>query len=546
MYCCETPNDQRAFGPKRRRRLQPTANQSNQHQALLRILASMMRLPRDGLRKAPIAGLTGFVALATGCVAAGCMVRETTDSVAPAATRPTDDARHPNVLLIVIDDMNDWVAPLNDRRRGKPMIETPNLAALAAQGILFANAHTPAPLCVPARASIVTGLYPRNGRATVGALQGRRFDGTVTITEHFRNHGYRAIGGGKLYPPIDDAARHWDEYLPFDRAVDEKRQGPAMNGIPLLERDQFDWGPTEVPEERLVDARIAAWAVERLQALDAERPFFLGVGFHLPHLPWYLPPRWLYRAPIETVQLPAVAEDDLEDVPAQGRKRALNVPHRKNVADYALSDHRRVLASGGWRSAVQAYGAANAFIDSMLGLVLKGLRESPHYDNTIVVVLSDNGWHLGAKQHWRKGTLWEESTRVPLVIRFPGRLPGGRVMHAPASLVDVYPTLVRLARLPPPPHALDGVALDQVARGQIPQRLVLTAWDRGYVAVRERHWRYIRYSADAGELYDHRRDPMERINLLAAPGARVRYAQRLSRYHAFMARYQRRKGATTP
>ena len=485
-----------------------------------------------------VAGPVGIVAFALGLLTAGCMGGEPAANIPPAGIRLTDRASAPNVLFIVIDDMNDWVAPLNDGRRGKPVIETPNLTALAAQGILFANAHTPAPLCVPARASIVTGLYPRNGRATVDALQGRVFDSTVTITEHFRNHGYRTIGGGKLYPPITDVARHWDEYLPFDRAVDEKRQGPAMNGIPLLEPDQFDWGPTDVPEERLVDARLAAWAVERLQTLDAEQPFFLGVGFHFPHLPWYLPPRWLHRSPIETVPLPAADEADLEDVPAEGRRLAWQAPRRKNVADYEHSDHHNVLASGGWRNAVQAYMAANAFIDSMLGLVLDGLRRSPHHDNTIVVVLSDNGWHLGEKQHWRKATLWEESTRVPLVIRFPSQLPAGRVVHAPASLVDLYPTLVRLAGLPSPPHALDGVALDDLARGDFPQRLVLTAWDGGYLAVRDRHWRYIRYAANAAELYDLRRDPMERTNLLAAPGARARYAQRLSRYRAFMARYQ--------
>lgn len=488
------------------------------------------------VQNATLAGIVGTVALGVACLAAaGCMPHEV-PSVA-AGTRPVGRASQPNVLLIAIDDMNDWVAPLNDGRRGKPVIQTPNLTALAAQGILFTNAHTPAPLCTPARASIFAGLYPRNGAATIGAFQDRRFDSTVTLTEHFRNHGYRMIGGGKLYPVLADVARHWDEYLPFDRAVNEKRQGPALNGMALLERDQFDWGSTDVAEEELVDARLAAWAADRLQTLDPAQPFFLGVGFHFPHLPWYLPPRWLARTPIETVQLPATAEDDLDDVPEQARKLAWSAPRQRNVYDYVRSDHHRVLSSEGWRGAVQAYGAANAFIDSMLGRVLDALRYSPHYDNTIVVVFSDNGWHLGEKQHWRKATLWEASTRVPLVVWYPGRLPAGKVVHVPASLVDIYPTLVRLAGLPPPPHQLDGVALDELAGGDIRQRLVLTAWTNGYLAVRDEHWRYIRYASNAGELYDHRRDPMERTNLLAAPGGRTRHALRLDRYHAFMTRY---------
>ena len=471
-------------------------------------------------------GVRCIVAAAVLAIA-GCMVPEEAAS-AGASTQSTQ----PNVLFVVIDDMNDWVAPLNDGRRGKPYISVPNLQALAEQGTLFVNAHTPAPLCVPARASIVTGRYPRNGHHIVSSFRNDRFDSIVTITEHFRANGYRTIGGGKLFPPIVDIDRHWDEYTPFERTMIEKRQGPPLNGLALIDPDQFDWGPTDHPEDELVDARIAEWAVERLLTLDSAKPFFLGVGFHFPHLPWYLPPRWLERTPLESVRLPTVAKDDLGDLPAQGRNMALLPPRN----DYAYSDHQRVLSGDGWAGAVQAYIAANAFIDEMLGRVVDGLRRSRHDDNTIVVVFSDNGWHLGEKQHWRKSTLWEESTRVPLVIRFPSRVPAGKVVRAPASLVDIYPTLVHLAGLPSPPHVLDGVALNELARGRVKRSMVLTAW-RGGVALRDEGWRYIRHAPSVGELYDHRRDPMEHTNLLAEPSGWGKYARKLGYYNAFISQY---------
>lgn len=460
------------------------------------------------------------VVLATGaCGGAG-------GEPVPAA-RPPARATHPNVLLVVIDDMNDWVAPLNDGRRGKPLVEAPSLQALASQSTLFVNAHTPAPVCAPARASILTGLYPRNGDRMVAAFQDRQFDSTVTLVEHFRHHGYRAIGGGKLYPNNRSSGRYWDEFDSFGRSPAERRRGPAKNGFALSGDDQFDWGPMDLPEKDLAPVRLAAWAVEHLKTLDRERPFFLGVGFRVPHLPWYLPKRRLDSTPLESVALPVVREDDVRDL-------------QVGVWGWR-GDHREVVEAGVWSQAVRAYIAASRLADEMVGRVLDGLRESRHYHNTIVVVFSDHGWHLGEKQHWRKGTLWEESTRVPLMVRFPPRLPVGAVVQAPASLVDVYPTLVDLAGLPPVPHELDGVSLVELAAGRAERSAVMTTSHLGS-ALRDEHWRYIRYAQEyrAPELYDHREDPMEHANLLVEPDAWTRHEERLRRYDAFLDRYHPR------
>ena len=436
------------------------------------------------------------------------------------------------MLLIVIDDMNDWVGPLNDGRRGKPLIPTPSLRALAREGTLFANAHTPAPMCLPARASLVTGLYPRNRLDVADTFGTEGFDDTVTLAEHFRNHGYRTVSGGKVYPAKRHKSwrtRSWDKRQMAFRRPYEKRHGPPMNGLALSDGDQFDWGAAAYPAEKVGDARLAAWAVEHLRTLDTEQPFFLGVGFQFPHLPWYLPPRWLEATPLESVALPAVAGDDMQDLPPPARDIILDRRHPP--------DHQKVVGAGAWRQAIRHYVAANRFVDEMLGRVLDGLRESRHYRNTIVAVFSDNGFHLGEKQAWRKDTPWEESTRVPLVIRFPPQMPAGVVVRAPASLVDVYPTLVDLAGLPPPPHELDGISLASLAAG-VERIGVVTAIRTGHLALRTEHWRYIRYAAEhAAELYDHRQDPMERANLLAEPDGWTRHEDRLRRYNAFLDRY---------
>ena len=465
-----------------------------------------------------------------------------TDLSAPLPLHPDqEEAIRPNVLFISFDDMNDWISPLNDNTRGKPVIETPNLQALAAEGTLFTNAHTPAPLCQPARASLMAGVYPRNGDMMISQFRHHGFTGITTITQHFRNNGYVALGGGKIYPPLDRPELHWDIHVPFERPSNQKRRGPALNGLDLPENDGFDWGAVALKYEEMSDVQIAEWAIEALQR-TYDKPFFLGVGFHFPHLPWYLPLEYLERHPLESIVLPVAPDDDLDDIPIRGRNIAWATPRTwsnpRNLG-YVHSDHHAVVQAGEWRRAVQAYSAACTFIDDLIGRILEALSRSGHGDNTIVVVFSDHGWHLGEKQHWRKMTLWEESTRVPLILRYPEGLPSGRVVKDAVSLVDVYPTLLELAGLPQPPHPLDGNSLTGIVGGDVAgERYALTALGRGSVAIRDARWRYIRYGSDGGsELYDHRNDPMEHTNILASPAGADRYASRIAHYNELIDAY---------
>lgn len=456
------------------------------------------------------------------------------------------EATRPNVLFISIDDLNEWVEPFNDPARGKPKIETPNLRKLASRGVAFTNAHTPVPVCRPTRASIMAGVYPRNNRTTIENYSNRtlEFTGVTTLTQHFRRHGYLALGGGKIFPALSKPERHWDVFELFARPPDQKRNPSVLlNGLTDMHpKDPFDWGAVEYEVLEMSDVQIAEWAIEAL-GKDYDRPFFLGVGFHFPHLPWYLPRVHLDRYPTESVALPVVREDDLDDVPPEGRKIAWWSPRTKTT-DYEGSDHRKVLDAGVWKSAVRAYSAASTFVDDQIGRVLEALDNSAHADNTIVVAFADNGWHLGEKQRWRKMALWEESTRIPLVISYPKMLPRGREVGFAVSLVDLYPTLLEMAGLPAPDHELDGESLIRTLDGgnAAGERFALSVWGRGNVAIRDDRWRYIRYARSGEELYDHAGDRMEHVNLLALPDAE-RHAERVAEFNRIIDRYHPREAA---
>ena len=407
------------------------------------------------------------------------------------------EAARPNVLFISIDDMNGWVAPFNEGTRGKPVIATPHLGKLASEGVAFLNAHTPVPLCAPTRASIVTGVYPgRNGKYIVRySMRDKKFRGIETMTQLFRRHGYLALGGGKIFPPLAEPERHWDVHRPFKRPASQKRGGRApLSGLALSPRDGFDWGAVEYRYEEMSDVRIAQWAIGVLQE-EHDRPFFLGVGFHLPHLPWYLPGRYLDRYPLESVELPEVRDDDLDDVPPEGREIAWKHPRTKEI-DYEGSDHAKVLAAGEWKRAVQAYSAANSFVDDLIGRILEALGESRHAHDTIVVVFGDNGWHprgeTAVAQDDPVGGGDADSAdpelAVPAASRTDGQVRGqpGRHLPHPAGA----------GRLPPPDHELDGQSLLPLLAdgGESGGRFAMTAWDRATSPSGTRGWRYIRYA----------------------------------------------------
>lgn len=417
------------------------------------------------------------------------------------STAAAADATQPNVLFISIDDLNDWVGALG----GHPQAETPNIDALAARGMLFTNAHCAAPACDPSRTAVLTGLRPTTtGIYANGQPNFRDFyPDLITLPQYFRQQNFKVTGGGKMLANAPDA-ESWDDYWPgFRRAFigDPLVDNPPANG---LDTGSLDWAPLDVPVDEWTDYRLVMeWAVPALQR-TYQRPFFMGVGLIKPHLRWYLPAEYFNHFDPDSALLPEVLRRDPEDLP--------DLSGILNNSQYR--DHRSIIAAGVWRDAVAAYLAAVRFVDLMIGELLDAFNSSPHADNTVVVLWSDQGFHLGEKELWRKNTLWHEATRVPLIIHDPRRDTTDQRCNRPVSLLDIYPTLIELCGFPPSP-GLEGSSLVPLLEN--PQ----ADWDRpavvtrkpGNYAVITDEWRYIRYKTGAQELYNLRKDPNEWFNL---------------------------------
>jgi arylsulfatase A-like enzyme len=416
-------------------------------------------------------------------------------------------AERPNVLFLAVDDLNDWITPLG----GHAQSVTPNIERLSQRGMLFRSTHCAAPACNPSRAALMTGIRPSTSGVYHNPDPWRvAMPEAVTLPQHFMANGYTALGSGKIYHGGFPDPASWDEYWPSktrQTPSDPMPAGRPLNGIPNTAH--FDWGPVDAETAEMGDAQVADWVIRQLQR-EYDQPFFLACGMFRPHLPWYVPQKYFDRFPLDSIQLPKVLENDLDDVPPAGVRMA-----RPD------GDHAKVVKYHQWHKAVQGYLASIAFCDEQIGRVLDALDGSPYAGNTIIVFWTDHGWHLGEKQHWRKFALWEEATRTPMIIAAPGVQPGSQCT-TPVGLIDIYPTLVDLCGLPPR-EGLDGVSLRRLLENPAAEweRPALTTHGRNNHALRSSQYRYIRYEDGGEELYDHQADPMEWKNLAGDPA----YAQ---------------------
>jgi arylsulfatase A-like enzyme len=234
---------------------------------------------------------------------------------------------------------------------------------------------------------------------------------------------------------------------------------------------------------------------------------------HKPHLPWAVPRKYYDMFPLDSIKLPPHRADDLDDVPPTGVKMAK-----------ASGDHKTILESNRWKTAIQSYLATIAYTDMNIGRLLDALEKSPHRDNTIIVFWGDHGWHLGEKSHWRKFALWEEAVRAPLIWVAPGVTKRGTICERPVDFMSIYPTLCDLTGISLPKH-VEGASIktllaDPKATWKTP---ALCTFGFQNHTVRTEQWRYIRYADGGEELYDHRKDPYEWTNLASkAEFAKVR------------------------
>jgi len=431
------------------------------------------------------------------------------------AKPPCQAADKPNMLFIAIDDLNDWVGCLD----GHPQARTPNIDRLAKRGTLFVNAHCQGPICGPSRASLLSGYYPHvTGIYQQPAGKAMERDKTFfhgqMVSHYFADYGYRTLAVGKIthgYP----AKLAFDSYGgKFAGSGPKPSGGRRFNyhlpNVPWT-GTQTDWGAFPDREQEMSDHKSADWAVERL-AEESKQPFFLAVGFVRPHVPFYVTQKWFDLFPLDDVQLPPVRNGDLLDVPEISR-RIHELPKYPRLAFLQKNDNEQ------FRKCVQAYLACVAFVDHQVGRVLDALNNGPHANDTVVVLFSDHGYHLGEKDRVSKHSLWEESARVPLIVA-PAKSQGeqfgkvGQLCSKPVGLIDLYPTMLQMCGLPPK-NSNQGDSLVPLLKNPSAnwRFSTLTTYARGNHTLRSERYRYLRFEDGSEELYDHAEDPNEWTNL---------------------------------
>jgi arylsulfatase A-like enzyme len=254
------------------------------------------------------------------------------------------------------------------------------------------------------------------------------------------------------------------------------------------------------------DGKVANWAAEQLGS-NLKKPFFLSIGFRKPHAPWHVPRKYFEMYTPDSITLPQTREDDLEDVPEIAVELASDFKRQQEIID-----------AGELGNTLQGYLASVSFVDPMIGRFLDALYSSPYAEDTIVVLWSDHGFHLGEKECWSKGTLWEESTRVPFIVSVPGLTEPGARCSRPVSLLDIYPTLIDLCGLTARDE-LEGTSIRPLLQDpDTPwERPAITTLRQDAHSVRSERWRYIRYQDGSEELYDHENDEHEWTNLASDP-----------------------------
>jgi arylsulfatase A-like enzyme len=429
-------------------------------------------------------------------------------------TKAQHSKSKPNVLLIMVDDMNDWVGAFG----GHPQAITPNMDKLAAKSTVFQNAYCSAALCNPSRTSMLTGYQPfktgvYGNNEVFRKMKG--FENTLTLPQYFEKNGYKTAAAGKIFHNPrgrDEKPKEGSDPGSFQQeakgglgcqypkerfthGLDFKRAGVRGS-----KTRSFDWSGVPIKDELTSDWKSADYGVRFLKE-EHDKPFFLACGIFRPHLPLYAPQKYFDLFDEESIQLPKILKNDMEDTGRIGQ----------NWTGKKL--HAEILRNNKWKSVVKAYLANLAFADACVGHLLDNLGKSKYNDNTIIVLMGDHGWHLGEKQHWSKQTLWEESAKTPLIVFDPSKGKQG-VSIRTVSLIDVYPTLVDLCGLPKKKD-LDGNSFQHLVKNPKGKwnHSALTTKGLGNHTLRNENYRYIVYTDGYEELYDHRVDPMEWNNI---------------------------------
>lgn len=486
-------------------------------------------------------------------------------------------ALKPNVVLIVCDDLNDYITGIPGEA-GHPQAIAPHMEKLAASGVAFRRAYSNHPVCAPSRSSFLTGIY---GHTSGNLFWNKWYQNPVlknsrSLMDHFKQNEYRVVGSGKLmhhgkpdewslfkykadYGPVvydgENRVAHPGVPKPFWDIGPVDGSWGALEEVPYADDNNpesgwiyGDWSSLKSfnpATDPTPDERNAAWAVEQIEAFAKQtegQPFFLGVGFIRPHTPLHVSEKYFKMFPLDEIEMPVIRDGDANDT----HYREIFDPGHKGLRYYRTlleafgGDKERAI-----KTFTRAYLACVAAVDECIGQVVEAVDNSPLKDNTIIVVVSDHGWQMGQKDYLFKNSPWEQGCRIPFIIRAPGVAQAGGIAEHPVSLIDLYPTLVDLCGLSTETRKnkngapLDGYsvrpfledpvngtwegpegALSMIYAGELNDGL--SAEEKNMLknqhwSYRTERWRYIRYFDGVEELYDHERDPGEWTNLANLP-----------------------------
>ncbi|MCB1120568.1 MAG: sulfatase [Verrucomicrobiae bacterium] len=457
-------------------------------------------------------------------------------------------ASHPNVLLILVDDLKPNLGSFGD-----PVAISPNIDRLAGEGMRFEAAYCNQAVCMASRYNLLLGSRSTStGFYNFGTEFREVYPDAITLPQHFINNGYVAHSMGKVFHighgnHNDDASwsvpHHPDKVIDYVLPESNYRKLTREEGLFSNQgaRDENGemrprgaaWEAADVLDEAYADGRVAATAIDRLRWLkeNEERPFFLAVGFVRPHLPFSAPKKYWDLYDRDKLPMPEFVEDP-KGAPPFAVKRGGEIMAFKPIptTEPFPDDITRQLIHG--------YYASMSYMDTQVGKVLDALEEYGFSDNTIVALWGDHGWHLGDHGYWTKHTNFEQATRIPIIIKAPGVTKPGSVTKQLAETVDIYPTLASLAGLPAPETSqpIDGMDLTPVlkdGRKRIREYAYHSFPKGGRIgrAIRNDRYRMVEWADEAGdvvyELYDYKEDPLEKVNIADSNPAVLKKMQAL-------------------
>ena len=464
--------------------------------------------------------------------------------------------KKPNVLFIVCDDLNTHLGS-----SGYPYTQTPNLNKLAAQGLTFDRAYCQYPVCGPSRASFLSGLYPESTGVLNNNLDIRNTrPNSPSMPAFFKKNGYWTGGVGKIYhnTKTDPGEVAWHQNFRFENdelavVAEARKKFEAESGSIDDRKNKKAWkalrvkvgghltaqtppgnGPSGLRDEQHKDGKNVRQVVQWLRKdVPDDRPFFIACGIQKPHVPFLAPDKYFDLYPLDGIVYQPDRPNLWDSIPQSA------ISKRYNAFGFELGKENDALR----REYMQAYHACISFIDAQLKLVFDALKQSGHWEDTIIVFTSDHGYHLGDHFLWGKVTLFDIGAKVPLIMRVPGVTRGGTTSEAMVELVDLYPTLADLTGLKPPEH-LQGTSLrpllghpDRMGKKKYAYSVVSRGSSLGY-ALRNQRWRYARWP-DGEELYNLANDPAEKKNL----AGKDHLADRLQELRGLLADKQKEAGS---